>query len=635
MIDDERVDTGMSFQHHTDHNNHFQSITKSHPQSSTSELFPLETKPISSSSITGSSAKTLPSLSLNLSNINNINSNGNKSLGQFTLPSPTPSPKHLPSLPIVLSDLKTIGQTSAATTPTSTTMSTISTTTPAQHATTQPVKIIPSATVLPTQSSAPTMSLPPPTSTTGDKTIKTQLDKPKRPKTEKVSSSSSTRVCEFCKCNTTPTWRRGPSGKGSLCNACGIKWRLKGKDSLVKKPKLDLLGAKQGVNPLGQKIHSQQSSFPSMKSATKILPSSSSSSSANFNFPLHSLSSNNNNSSTISHFPSKPSPTAPFTSSSYYPSGAPSINRLHQEQKQFQQQQLQHSMQHLHQQQMFHQQLPSMSRSSSSSELSVPCRSPELQAPLKKRTLTLTEFADNALLPFDSDKGYFCKYCKKTWPQSSFKNSQQFGAHCSNCSRKPRGEIEALMSLKKLTKSGRVLEDDGAVPLWDTNSNSSSSSSQNPLLVRLLSIVENQLLEPEELSSIKEEINGLKSDMLEKKKRRIDQLESNKNNINKELNEMRAKINEYITSNEHTKRDYIDTIKKEYDDRVHDSDTQFGESPSHTVPATKHHLTPTTKLPMSPEIIDSPTNKRPKYYVDGQGTRHHIDMRDIPTTTLE
>lgn len=31
---------------------------------------------------------------------------------------------------------------------------------------------------------------------------------------------------------------------------------------------------------------------------------------------------------------------------------------------------------------------------------------------------------------------YYCKYCGMTWPLNFFKNRQQFGAHCSNCSRK-------------------------------------------------------------------------------------------------------------------------------------------------------------------------------------------------------
>jgi len=45
----------------------------------------------------------------------------------------------------------------------------------------------------------------------------------------KISPSNPIRQCEFCKSTETPAWRRGPAGKGSLCNACGIKWRLKKK----------------------------------------------------------------------------------------------------------------------------------------------------------------------------------------------------------------------------------------------------------------------------------------------------------------------------------------------------------------------------------------------------------------------
>lgn len=30
---------------------------------------------------------------------------------------------------------------------------------------------------------------------------------------------------------------------------------------------------------------------------------------------------------------------------------------------------------------------------------------------------------------------YFCKHCEVSWPCSFFRNTQQFGAHCSNCSR--------------------------------------------------------------------------------------------------------------------------------------------------------------------------------------------------------
>eukprot|EP01117_Protostelium_nocturnum_P011960 TRINITY_DN4377_c0_g1_i1.p1 TRINITY_DN4377_c0_g1~~TRINITY_DN4377_c0_g1_i1.p1 ORF type:complete len:537 (+),score=232.99 TRINITY_DN4377_c0_g1_i1:312-1922(+) len=41
-----------------------------------------------------------------------------------------------------------------------------------------------------------------------------------------ASGAKKTRLCEFCNASDTPMWRRGPSGKGTLCNACGVKWSL-------------------------------------------------------------------------------------------------------------------------------------------------------------------------------------------------------------------------------------------------------------------------------------------------------------------------------------------------------------------------------------------------------------------------
>lgn len=32
------------------------------------------------------------------------------------------------------------------------------------------------------------------------------------------------KVCQNCGVTDTPQWRRGPSGKRTLCNACGVKW---------------------------------------------------------------------------------------------------------------------------------------------------------------------------------------------------------------------------------------------------------------------------------------------------------------------------------------------------------------------------------------------------------------------------
>ncbi|KAG9448988.1 hypothetical protein H6P81_008953 [Aristolochia fimbriata] len=44
-----------------------------------------------------------------------------------------------------------------------------------------------------------------------------------------VSVSTSTRVCSDCNTSRTPLWRNGPAGPKSLCNACGIRYRKRGK----------------------------------------------------------------------------------------------------------------------------------------------------------------------------------------------------------------------------------------------------------------------------------------------------------------------------------------------------------------------------------------------------------------------
>lgn len=47
---------------------------------------------------------------------------------------------------------------------------------------------------------------------------KKEKKKPKRPNKVKPQG------CEWCKVNSSPVWRGGPSGKGSLCNACGLQY---------------------------------------------------------------------------------------------------------------------------------------------------------------------------------------------------------------------------------------------------------------------------------------------------------------------------------------------------------------------------------------------------------------------------
>lgn len=39
------------------------------------------------------------------------------------------------------------------------------------------------------------------------------------------SQSGSVKKCLYCGSKSTPMWRRGPQGAGTLCNACGVKWK--------------------------------------------------------------------------------------------------------------------------------------------------------------------------------------------------------------------------------------------------------------------------------------------------------------------------------------------------------------------------------------------------------------------------
>ncbi|CAO3643700.1 unnamed protein product [Cunninghamella blakesleeana] len=54
--------------------------------------------------------------------------------------------------------------------------------------------------------------------------------KPKRtntsaPRTSQNNEQSSGKKCLYCGSKSTPMWRRGPKGAGTLCNACGVKWK--------------------------------------------------------------------------------------------------------------------------------------------------------------------------------------------------------------------------------------------------------------------------------------------------------------------------------------------------------------------------------------------------------------------------
>ncbi|GAN03537.1 hypothetical protein MAM1_0042c02992 [Mucor ambiguus] len=61
--------------------------------------------------------------------------------------------------------------------------------------------------------------------TSPKKTTKSTAPSPKKSSLKNIDATNSDKECTYCARKTTPMWRRGPAGPGTLCNACGVKWR--------------------------------------------------------------------------------------------------------------------------------------------------------------------------------------------------------------------------------------------------------------------------------------------------------------------------------------------------------------------------------------------------------------------------
>jgi hypothetical protein len=97
--------------------------------------------------------------------------------------------------------------------------------------------------------------------------------KPKKKQEKRIargsskSSASRKRKCEFCGTLETPMWRRGPTGKGTLCNACGVKWSLKFRKRAGKKPKTEK-HKHDDIVPREQQRHSTRKKVPAKRLAS-------------------------------------------------------------------------------------------------------------------------------------------------------------------------------------------------------------------------------------------------------------------------------------------------------------------------------------------------------------------------------
>ncbi|SAL97045.1 hypothetical protein [Absidia glauca] len=85
---------------------------------------------------------------------------------------------------------------------------------------------------IPSTPKQPSFSPPMATTTVSTPITPSAPPPPPQPHPSTASSTSSPRQsstlgrkCFYCGSKTTPMWRRGPDGAGTLCNACGVKWK--------------------------------------------------------------------------------------------------------------------------------------------------------------------------------------------------------------------------------------------------------------------------------------------------------------------------------------------------------------------------------------------------------------------------
>jgi len=258
------------------------------------------------------------------------------------------------------------------------------------------------------------------------------------------------RFCEFCNSSNTPTWRRGPAGKGSLCNACGIKWRLRKR---LKK--------------------NEKSDSPS------------------------------------------PTPTVPDRKVS------PLVVKPPKKRK----------------------------------DPDQPARSPTKS----KDKDALAEYLPPSLSSHSGGgkrKKYYCKYCDQTFSLSQFRNSQQFGAHCSNCSRRPRDEEGGFYDFD----NDSHYRYDRYSPYGSPSPGDRLSSPGTPespipsnrdgLLLRLLHVVEHQLVDVHELAEIRDELSSLKTELISREETMKAELGMMRVRVKEDLAELKTGLKRTVAAHE-------------------------------------------------------------------------------------
>jgi hypothetical protein len=146
-------------------------------------------------------------------------------------------------------------------------------------------------------------------------------------------------------------------------------------------------------------------------------------------------------------------------------------------------------------------------------------------------------------------KKYYCKYCEQTFSMSQFRNSQQFGAHCSNCSRRPRDDDSSPYESAGYFRYDRYgSPSDGISP--PSTPESPVPTSRDGLLLRLLHVVEHQLVDVHELSEIRDELSTLKTELITREESMKAELGMMRTRVKEDLAELKNGLRRTVAAHE-------------------------------------------------------------------------------------
>jgi len=148
----------------------------------------------------------------------------------------------------------------------------------------------------------------------------------------------------------------------------------------------------------------------------------------------------------------------------------------------------------------------------------------------------------------NDEEFYYCKYCDNSWPSTHFRNRQQFGAHCSNCSRKRKvnpidaehaHKTPARAKMHKKSRRAYNQSNSTSTPTQTSEDEEMSDELDGQTTAKLM-----EILSPAELNTLRADENAEKMSLEDEVKLMHSKLEKMLDTSRNELLELKSKFKE-------------------------------------------------------------------------------------------